>query len=83
MAKDRHAEARKSLARLEGENDDSELVTARLQVIQNSIYLEQQGHSNNPFANTPNRHLNRTLLAITTNTLAQMSGINVITFCKP
>lgn len=78
--KDRHADARNVLARLEGEAEDSELVTSRMQVIQNSIYLEQKGHSNNPFARTPNRHLNRTLLAIGVNILAQMSGINVITF---
>ena len=82
QVKDRHAEAKQVLARLEGEPEDSEVVAARIQVIQNSINLEQQGHSNNPFARTPNRYLYRTLLAIVVNILAQMSGINVITFCK-
>lgn len=78
--KDRHAEAKWVLARLEAESEESELVAARMQVIQNSIILEQQGHTSNPFARTPNRYLNRTLLAIGVNILAQMSGINVITF---
>lgn len=51
-----------------------------MHVIHNSLALEQQGHTNNPFARTSNRHLNRTLLAVGTNILAQMSGVNVITF---
>ncbi|KAF2724066.1 hexose transporter [Polychaeton citri CBS 116435] len=80
LSKDRHADARTVMARLLAEKEDSELVSAQLQVIQNSIYLDQQGHSKNPFAKTPNRHLNRTLLAIGINVLAQMSGVNVITF---
>lgn len=48
--------------------------------IMNSLYVDQMGHSKNPFAKTTNRHLNRTLLAIAVNILAQMSGVNVITF---
>lgn len=71
LAKERHAEGRRVLARLENENEDSEVVTARMQVILNSIYVERQGHTRNPFASTPNRYLNRTLLAIAVNVRLQ------------
>lgn len=73
-------EAKQVLANLEGEDDDSEVVVERLGVIQSSIDLSGQGYSSNPFAKTPNRHINRTLLAIGVNILAQMSDVNVITF---
>lgn len=69
LAKDRLAEGRQVLARLQNEESDSEAVNARMQVILNSIYVEQQGHTQNPFANTPNRYLNRTLLAIAINVI--------------
>jgi len=80
VSKDRTAEAARVLSRLEDETEDSSVVSARLQIIHNSIELDGEGHSSNPFARTPNRHLNRTLIAIGVNILAQMSGINVITF---
>jgi sugar porter (SP) family MFS transporter len=80
LAKDKHAAGKAALARLEDESEDSEVVTARVQVIMNSLYADSQGHSKNPFAKTPNRHINRTLLAIGINILAQMGGVNVITF---
>ncbi|KAI7151039.1 hypothetical protein KC324_g15314, partial [Hortaea werneckii] len=70
----------KVLARLENEPEDSELFSGRMQIILNSLYVDSHGHSKNPFARTPNRHLNRTLLAVGINMLAQMSGVNVITF---
>jgi hypothetical protein len=70
LAKDRLAEGRKVLARLENQAEDSELVNTRMQAIMNSIYVERQGHTRNPFALTPNRYLNRTLLAV---------GVNVST----
>lgn len=80
LAKDRHAEGKRVLALLEDETENSEVVAARSLIIMNSLYAGQQGHSGNPFARTPNRHLNRTLIAIGVNILAQMSGVNVITF---
>ncbi|CAK3903564.1 Sugar transporter STL1 [Lecanosticta acicola] len=80
VAKDSNAEARRVLSKLEDESEGSEVVAARLQIIHNSIELGSQGHSSNPFAKTPNRYLNRTLIAIGVNILAQMSGVNVITF---
>lgn len=81
LNKGRFEEARVVLARLEGAPEDSAIVATRVEAIQHAIDLEQEGHSKNPFARTPNKHLNRTLLAIGVNILAQMSGINVITFC--
>jgi len=74
LSKDRLVEGRKVLARLENEPDDSEVVQARAQVIMNSLYVEQQGHSRNPFAKTPNRYLNRTLLAIGVNVSVLFGG---------
>jgi hypothetical protein len=70
LSKDRLAEGRKVLAKLENQEEDSELVNTRMQAIMNSIYVERQGHTRNPFAITPNRYLNRTLLAV---------GVNVST----
>ena len=67
LAKDRLAEGRSVLARLENQAEDSELVNTRMQAIMNSIYVERQGHTRNPFAKTPNRYLNRTLLAVGVN----------------
>ena len=80
LSKDRTAEAAVVLSKLENEPADSELIAARVRVIRNSIELDSQGHSGNPFARTPNGHLNRTLIAIVLNILAQMSGVSVITF---
>lgn len=82
LAKDRLAEGRKVLARLENQAEDSELVNTRMQAILNSIYIERQGHTRNPFAKTPNRYLNRTLLALGVNVsiraLYQSEGANRI-----
>lgn len=80
VSKDRHQEAAQVLSKLEDAPADSPAVTSRLQSIRASIELDGQGHSSHPFARTPNRHLNRTLIAIAVNILAQMSGVNVITF---
>ena len=71
---------RQVLCKLEDEPEHSELVRARVQVIKNSVELAGKGHSGNPFARTPNRHLNRTVVAIVLNIMCQMAGINVITF---
>ncbi|KAK4497723.1 hypothetical protein PRZ48_010376 [Zasmidium cellare] len=80
LSQDRTAEATTVLSKLENESPDSELIAARVAVIRNSIELDSRGHSSNPFARTPNGHLPRTLIAIGINILAQMSGVNVITF---
>ncbi|KAJ5023037.1 putative sugar transporter [Bipolaris maydis] len=72
--------ALKSLSRLNGLPEDSTLLQQEVEVIRDSITQEHVGASSNPFARTPNRHLNRTLIAICINMLAQMTGVNIITF---
>ncbi|PPJ60079.1 hypothetical protein CBER1_07569 [Cercospora berteroae] len=78
--KDRFEEARLVLSKLEDEPEDSVFVAEQLLSIRQSLEVESQGHSSNAFARTKNRHLNRTLIAIGVNVLAQLSGVNVITF---
>lgn len=51
-----------------------------MEIIRESISQEQVGPSSNPFALTKNRHLHRTLLAMAVNMLAQMTGVNIISF---
>lgn len=80
VIKDRHAAARTILADLADQDEDSEIVSADLSMIQQSVASELVGHSKNPFAQTPNRHLHRTILALFINFIAQMSGVNIITF---
>lgn len=80
VSKDRFEEAKKVLSKLEDEDEGSEYIAEQLGVIQHSLELENEGSSSNPFAKTKNGHLNRTLIAIGVNILAQMSGVNVITF---
>lgn len=80
VTKDRHPAARTILADLEDEDEDSELIVTELSMIQQSIADELVGDSRNPFARTPNRHLHRTILAVFVNVIAQLSGINIITF---
>lgn len=75
ISKDRYEEGAAVLARLEDEEVDSEMVTSRVHIIRQSLEADLKGHSNNPFARTPNRHLNRTLLAISVNILAQVSQV--------
>jgi len=80
LSKNRIAEARVVIARLEDVPEDSSIVAARLQSYQTSLELDSQGYSSNPFAKTPNRHLHRTILAIALNAFSQMAGINLIVF---
>ncbi|KAF2767642.1 putative sugar transporter [Teratosphaeria nubilosa] len=80
LAKDRVVEGKAALAKFEDEAEESEVVNARVEIVLNSLSADGEGHSSNPFAMTPNRHINRTLLAIGVNILAQMAGVNVITF---
>ena len=76
-------EATEVLARLEDVSIDSEHVAQELEIIRQSL-LEGEGDesatSSSPFARTINRHLHRTLLAVGVNILAQMTGVNIITF---
>ncbi|USW56582.1 Putative major facilitator, sugar transporter, major facilitator superfamily [Septoria linicola] len=80
VGQDQFEEAKQVLSKLEDEPEDSEFIAEQLLVIRQSLELKSQGSSGNPFAQTKNRHLNRTLIAIGVNVLAQLSGVNVITF---
>lgn len=59
---------------------DSDVLREEVEIIRESISQEQVGTSSNPFAMTKNRHLHRTLLAMGVNMLAQMTGVNIISF---
>jgi sugar porter (SP) family MFS transporter len=77
-------EAATVLARIEDVPVDSEYVLQELEIIRQSLVLDQNaesaGVSSSPFALTKNRHLHRTILAVGVNILAQMTGVNIITF---
>lgn len=79
-AQGRDDEARLALSRLDDLPIDSIFITKDLHEIKNSIDKEHSGYSGSPFALTPNRHLHRTLLAVAVNILAQMCGVNIISF---
>ena len=80
VKKDRTEEASAVLSRLDDTPADSTVVARDVANIQQSLLDDNIGTSDNPFALTHNRHLHRTLLAIAVNLLAQMSGVNIITF---
>lgn len=79
----RMEEAAEVLARLEDVSVDSEHVAQELEIIRQSLAedgRDESSASSSPFARTNNRHLHRTVLAIAVNILAQMTGVNIITF---
>lgn len=78
----REEEAAEILALLEDVPVDSEHVAQELEIIRQSLVAPQESvaSSSSPFAMTKNRHLHRTILAVGINILAQMTGVNVITF---
>ncbi|PCG99853.1 Major facilitator superfamily domain, general substrate transporter [Penicillium occitanis (nom. inval.)] len=81
VRKDRVEEAAAVLARLENTNGDSEAVALGLDTIRRSLQDENGSErSSNPFAFNETRNFHRTCLAIGVNIIAQMSGINIITF---
>lgn len=81
VRKDRVEEAAAVLGRLEDTNGDSEAVALGLDTIRQSLQDENGNErSHNPFAFNETRNLHRTCLAVAVNILAQMSGINIITF---
>lgn len=80
VKKERLEEASDVLAQLNGLGQESDAVTMEVRIIQQSILDEHVGHSNSPFGITRNRHLHRTILAISVNILAQMTGVNIVTF---
>lgn len=76
-------EAGEVLARMEDVSVDSEHVLQELEIIRQSLVIDENTESagsSSPFALTKNRHLHRTVLAVGVNILAQMTGVNIITF---
>lgn len=80
IKKENYEAAIGSLSRLHGLPEDSMLLRQEIEVIREAVSQESVGVSGNPFARTHNRHLNRTLIAVGVNMLAQMTGVNIITF---
>ncbi|CAI7587366.1 unnamed protein product [Penicillium glandicola] len=76
-------EAAEVLARMEDVSVDSEHVLQELEIIRQSLVIDdntESAGSSSPFALTKNRHLHRTVIAVSVNILAQMTGVNIITF---
>lgn len=76
-------EAAEVLARMEDVPVESEHVAQELEIIKQSLFLDAADESTvstSPFALTNNRHLHRTAIAVGVNILAQMTGVNIITF---
>ncbi|KAJ5201590.1 General substrate transporter [Penicillium cinerascens] len=79
----RMEEAAEVLARLEDVPVESEHVAQELEIIRQSLFMDEVDESavsTSPFALTKNRHLHRTMIAVGVNILAQMTGVNIITF---
>lgn len=74
-------EAASVLARMEDVDVQSEHVAQELEIMQQSLRMDtDESISTSPFALTQNRHLHRTIIAVGVNILAQMTGVNIITF---
>ncbi|KAJ5615641.1 hypothetical protein N7537_000755 [Penicillium hordei] len=76
-------EAGEVLARMEDVSVDSEHVLQELEIIRQSLFIDdntESAGSSSPFALTKNRHLHRTVIAVGVNIIAQMTGVNIITF---
>ncbi|KAJ9483474.1 hypothetical protein VN97_g9930 [Penicillium thymicola] len=76
-------EAGEVLARMEDVSANSENVLQELDIIRQSLVIDENTESagsSSPFALTKNRHLHRTVIAVGVNILAQMTGVNIITF---
>ncbi|QKX56093.1 uncharacterized protein TRUGW13939_03193 [Talaromyces rugulosus] len=81
VRKDRMESAARVLAQLEDADGDSEAVAQGLDSIRQSLQDDQGSErSHNPFAFNETRNFNRTMVAIAVNVIAQMTGVNVITF---
>ncbi|KAJ5109804.1 hypothetical protein N7532_002449 [Penicillium argentinense] len=79
----RMEEAADVLARMEDMPAASECVSQELEIIRQSLFkdeVDEETVSTSPFALTKNRHLHRTFIAVAVNILAQMTGVNIITF---
>ena len=85
LNKDRVEEATNVLGRLagvpKGEEESSESVVMGVNTIQHTLREDRAaGGSSNPFSCNETRNFHRTCLAVVVNMLAQMSGVNIVTF---
>lgn len=79
ITQDRFEEAKKVMAALEGEPEDSAAVSDELSLIRDA-YIEEKRQASSIFAMGPERQFHRAVLAVSIAGLAQMSGINIVTF---
>lgn len=79
VKRDRYEEARSILSALEDMPEDSEVVTEEMELIRES-FIEEQRLSSSIFSMGPERPFHRAVLAVGIAILAQMSGINIVTF---
>lgn len=79
IKKDEMEKAQTVLGALEDMPDDSEVVTTELQIIYDT-FQEEKRDTTSFFAMGPERQFHRACLAVFAALLAQMTGINIVTF---
>ncbi|KAJ6104876.1 hypothetical protein N7486_003565 [Penicillium sp. IBT 16267x] len=79
IKKDKMDQAQTVMAALQDMTDNSEVVTSELQIIQETFQEEKQ-YSTSVFSFGPERQFHRACLAVLVALLAQMTGINIVTF---
>ncbi|KAJ6127232.1 hypothetical protein N7523_002844 [Penicillium sp. IBT 18751x] len=79
VKRDRPEEARQVLSSLEDMPQDSEVINAELDVICDT-YQEEKQNSSSLFTMGPERLFHRACLAVFVALLAQMTGVNIVTF---
>ncbi|QGI71293.1 hypothetical protein CEK26_003630 [Fusarium fujikuroi] len=79
IKQDRFEEAILVMAALEDLPDDSEVIREELSLIRDA-YIEEQNQKVSVFTMGPERQFHRAVLAVGLAILAQMSGINIVTF---
>ncbi len=79
IKRDEIEKARFVMSALEGEPEDSEVISQELDVIRETLVEERQ-NSTSVFTMGPERQFHRACLAVGAALLAQMTGINIVTF---
>ncbi|RJE20708.1 Sugar and other transporter [Aspergillus sclerotialis] len=79
VKRDRLDDARTIVGCLEDQPEDSDTVAHEMNIMLET-FAEEQRSSANVFSMGPERLFHRAVLAVLVNTLAQMSGVNIVTF---
>ncbi|KAL3602998.1 hypothetical protein FPOAC2_07315 [Fusarium poae] len=79
IKKDRFEDAKKVMAALEDLPYDSEVINEELTLIRDA-YIEEKRQAASIFTMGPERQFHRAVLAVGLAILAQMSGVNIVTF---